>query len=508
MLRSLRFGLIALAASAVSSGVTPAAAQTFTLPELGLQNSGACPELAVRERTGKTMVSVGCVDGTAKTIRWKGEGSGISLTPSTTAATGTLARLMADRAPLANPSFVDTAIVSRTTAGAPGCTSTDGSFATDGTQSWEPSCFGSWLASASPFFVFPTRGTDKNADGSPKRNGTATALIQARSVGDQPLQRTGQFINMDVVGAPYSHNKKDNQTNTVGQLISVRQRPDASGNAAPYTWAQNLDMHIAPNAGQTHSYLVEADLNNFNRDSSFGAPFISAYYFYGGINPYPNLALHYFGNPATEKYEGTATTSGNTFTLASGRFSPLITKLSYAGSTYRVDCTTTACVADRPVGNSSTPGAFVGRSSMVHVGLLFQDSDGGSQVQDHNFMMSDSARAIMTANGNHRIGLDFTQDAMPYAALLKGGQQVCYNGTAMCMSYSGGLNSLLLSPSNDPNAQTFRVDGGGNVTMAGTLTANGNVSTGGYFAAGVAGVSCNGPPTNQFQVVNGIVTRC
>lgn len=42
-------------------GASPASAQTFTLAEIGLQDSGACPQLAVRDRTSNIMVPLGCI---------------------------------------------------------------------------------------------------------------------------------------------------------------------------------------------------------------------------------------------------------------------------------------------------------------------------------------------------------------------------------------------------------------------------------------------------------------
>lgn len=62
MLRILCLALVAFV------GLTPVVtAQIYTLPELGLQNSGACPALAARERTSKTMVPLGCLNTSSKT---------------------------------------------------------------------------------------------------------------------------------------------------------------------------------------------------------------------------------------------------------------------------------------------------------------------------------------------------------------------------------------------------------------------------------------------------------
>lgn len=190
------------------------------------------------------------------------------------------------------------------------------------------------------------------------------------------------------MGGPVSqaHPSDAQSPNATGMLISAHQRPGPDGELAPATWGLNIDHVVSPNSGKTQSYGVELDLSNFNADCNIGINCTSAWYFYGGINAYPNLAFHYFGNPHTESYSGTATTSGNTFTLVSGRTGSLITSLSYAGSTFRVDCTATTCTADRPVGTNPAPGEFLAHSAMAHIGLFFQDSPGGTQVQDHDFL--------------------------------------------------------------------------------------------------------------------------
>ncbi len=61
MLRLISRALVALALLA-----GPVAAQTFTLPELGLQNSGSCRQLAARDRTSNAMIALGCLDTVAK----------------------------------------------------------------------------------------------------------------------------------------------------------------------------------------------------------------------------------------------------------------------------------------------------------------------------------------------------------------------------------------------------------------------------------------------------------
>jgi hypothetical protein len=388
-----------------------------------------------------------------------------------------------------------------------GCASTDGAFATDGTSSWQPSCFGTFVSTMQDIQVYPTRGTGKDASGNPSYNMYASSLIQAQGSGAVAHNTNGQFINLETVGGSVSNTSFDS-TNSVGQLISVRQRPGPSGERPPTTWGGNIDFHIAPNSGGAHSYGFELDLNNFNANCSIGTSCISAWYFYGGINPFPNLAFHYFGNPNTQSFTGTVTTSGNTFTRVSGTINPLVTTLNYAGTTYRVTCTTTTCTTDIPLGTNSTPGAFTAYSAMAHYGLFFQDGPNGTQVQDADFLMADSARAIVQAQGRHFVGLDFTNDVMPNAAFLSSGQNVCYNGQAACMSYSVGLNSWLFQTGQSQGTNVARIgaDGTGtftNVIASGSTT----VSTASIGTAGTTQATAAALTASATDIVVGTASQ-
>ncbi|MBB2961814.1 hypothetical protein [Methylobacterium sp. R2-1] len=452
-----------------------------------------------------------------------------TVVPNSSAASGTLAKLFADRITRESP--IITGLLRQTDPVA--CLSTSGKWTGDNTATWVPSCLGVFSAtSSSAIPVHATRGTassndrypPSNTEGVPFTRGGSYHLINGRGDGAIQQQVSGSFINMDVVGGPVSQANPSNalSPNTTGILISGHQRPGPNGEQPPTYWGLNIDTVISPNSKQIQTYGIELDHSNFNTECVVGgdpAPgqqynCTSAWVFYSGINPFPNLAVHYFGNPETYHYGGTLTSSGKKFTWVSdldgrGRFDHKIAFIDFAGQRFRVTCTDgPTCEADRDIGTVTTPGAWTGRGAMAHYGLFFQDGPGGTYNQDIDFYMANSAHTLIKATGNHRVGLDFSQDAMPIAAYFKGGQQVCYNGAAMCMSYSAGLNSILLSPTTDPAAQTFRVDAGGNLTMNGTLTASGNVSTGSYFASGVQGVSCTGSFSSNIQVVGGIVTRC
>ncbi|WP_193763160.1 hypothetical protein, partial [Methylorubrum sp. Q1] len=61
MIRSFRAVFAALAVAVGCVAAAPASAQTYTVPEIGFQDSGTCPQLAIRDRGSKTMVPFGCV---------------------------------------------------------------------------------------------------------------------------------------------------------------------------------------------------------------------------------------------------------------------------------------------------------------------------------------------------------------------------------------------------------------------------------------------------------------
>ncbi len=90
----LQRAFVALLLLALASAA--AHAQTFTLPQIGLQNSGTCPQLAVQDRATKAMVPIGCV---------LPSGQGFSLTPKRFVMDG-LSPLDKDLAGIKNPTAV------------------------------------------------------------------------------------------------------------------------------------------------------------------------------------------------------------------------------------------------------------------------------------------------------------------------------------------------------------------------------------------------------------------
>lgn len=418
-----------------------------------------------------------------------------------------------------------------------GCATTDGHFTGNGISTWVPTCFGVFNATDPTLNkVNPTRGTVATNGDISAGNSTyyrahliTPSLVQQKADGGLPYEQTGYTSNQDVVGGYYSQGAfdgsltPDQAPNVVGFQALMQIRRGLNGEVPPTAWGLNFDMTVAPNAGPVQAYGVEGDLNNFDRDCKPGVC-NRAWYFYGGTAAYPNLTFHYISNPSGASWAGTVTTSGNTFTLSSmdlsrspqSTFTDAVTVILYAGSAYRVTCANngTTCVADRSVGNSGTPGAFKAYSSQAHFGMFFQDNldpdvthSGGTQVQDVDFLMGDAARTIITANGHHQIGLDFTQDDMPYAALFKQNQDVCYNGVAACMSFSTGLNAWLFQSGPDQGSNVARISTGGDAYFNGSLAAGGSVSGSSFvlnqgnkiaLKGGLDGLLYSGAGSNNF----------
>lgn len=99
MIRSFRAALVALATVAACVVAAPAPAQTFTLAEIGLENSGGCPKLAARDRTSNVMVPLGCITAGVSVPNFK-------LTPGVVALQGNLPLVDLSLAGTFNPNAV------------------------------------------------------------------------------------------------------------------------------------------------------------------------------------------------------------------------------------------------------------------------------------------------------------------------------------------------------------------------------------------------------------------
>ncbi len=106
------------------------------------------------------------------------------------------------------------------------------------------------------------------------------------------------------------------------------------------------------------------------------------------------------------------------------------------------------------------------------------------------------AAGVATENGGDRINIGINESRF-------GAQITADEGFFLRMQPGASPLQLFYRAPGAPSAQdvlTFLPSGG--------ISGNGWFAAAGYTSGGLAGVSCSGPPTANFQVTNGIVTRC
>jgi hypothetical protein len=379
----------------------------------------------------------------------------------------------------------------------PGCPSTIGAYAPDGTLSWVPSCFGTFAATGQSVSVYPTRGTPKDANGNPSYNMMTDFLVQARGDGAIPNNTNGMFTNFETIGGVYSETHPgDGQTNATGHLISVLQHPDLLGNRPPYTWGQNIDFHIGAGSGNVQSYGTEIDMNNFNQDCAPGSGCLSAAIFLNGINGFDNTAWVYSGGGTTNNISGTVTTAGTAVTLASGQqFLSTLRRITIAGIVYRVtyvDGSHLTVTSAAPPTNA-TPVAYTASNDAVHKGFFLQ---GSNNVADDDYYTATSAYSAFTSAGNHNVVLNAANDNAGFAVLMKTGQNACFNAFANCLYFDGNI----LGYQTPGNGRVFGIDGLGTIqtssgkvqaTGAGSLSLGNTVNGTGLIVADAGGTVAN-----------------
>lgn len=327
-----------------------------------------------------------------------------------------------------------------------GCRPTDGVLnppGPDGTTTfWTPTCFGVFLSSdPTQFTVYATRGTALDKENRPQSTEATGALVQSRANGAINRQVNAQFINFDVVGGTSS--ARGDTDNSVGQLISVLQRPGRAGERPPSTWGQNIDLHINPGSGNTLSMIQELDLNNFNRNCGIATGCNSWWIWFNGISRYSNLAMLYGGGATTEGFSGTVTTKGKVATLASGKFRDDIAFLTVAGTSYRadyVDAKHLETDVDLPPNGNAVP--FQAHIAQAHYGWFL---NGLEQVKNADLRFDDAAAIGMQLSGKHNTAIDTSKDAALFSLKSAASQQLCFDTSNRCFYYgkSGYLGYLV-----------------------------------------------------------------
>lgn len=132
----------------------------------------------------------------------------------------------------------------------------------------------------------------------------------------------------------------------------------------------------------------------------------------------------------------------------------------------------------------STVGMYIGGTQGFHIGLLLD----GNSAGDIGISNSSRAKTGYYDTGQHEIASVLDRSTSGYAIKLEGNYSAGQiAGSGWGVSAGGGLSASSISTPN--------------TVFAGAFAA--------YVSnQPVVGVSCSGPPTAQFQVTNGIVTRC
>ncbi|GJD63737.1 hypothetical protein [Methylobacterium frigidaeris] len=318
----------------------------------------------------------------------------------------------------------------------PGCASTTGAYATDGTKSWEPTCFGVFVAPGQDIRTNLTRGTNQNPDGTPNSKLFAPLMVQAQSSGALDREQNGMIINLDVLGGAQSAAGLDN-TNTTGQLISVRQRPGPNGEKPPSTWGHNVDIHIAPGSGPVQTWGVEYDLNNFNQNCYPGMGCISSGMYFNGIGGYANTAWLYSGGGTTQTRNLSVTVAnGVVMRMAGEAFTRATYRLKIGDIFYRVTYVNPDRVdAAVAIPNYASPVAATWQNAMVANGVLFQ---GENMASDNDLALNTSAYNAITVAGKHHVGLNTASDDARFAVVASEEQKACFKVFDACWSFAGG----------------------------------------------------------------------
>jgi hypothetical protein len=341
----------------------------------------------------------------------------------------------------------------------PTCFSTDGAFAVDGTGAWEPTCFGTFLATNMDIKVYPTRGAGKDLTVSPLPTNFqfTRSLIQGQGNAAVEKEANGQFINWECVGGAVSAAKL-NSTNCTGQLISARTRPGPNGERPPTTWGFNVDLALSNTPIQGQAYVSELDLNNYSGHDCYpGQDCLTAGIFLNGIGSYTNTAWIYSGGGNSERRTVGVSVNNNTVTWVSGdqKFRRSIYRLNINGTFYRVNYVNeTTLTGVVPIPNAGPESAWW-EQAMVANGILFQ---GENMASDNDIALNTSAYGAVTIAGRHHVALIASED-----------QKVCLKAFDACWSYSNG--GMQYASQGVTPFKIFSVSGGVNgaqVTSAGS----------------------------------------
>ena len=315
-----------------------------------------------------------------------------------------------------------------------GCSPEAGGYATDGTQSWVPTCSGSWLGARTDdlptmaVIGVPSRRPQPPFAPDMANVGTAQALIQAIARADGGAE-TALSINFDVAQGG-GHTSGSHQK--VGLSTFVRAHPGPGGSRPGDTWAFNPDIQVARGSGALLAINSEFDFNNFDDGCDKPGCFMVMQW-HNYLSSFPITADTYVSGD-TDKHQGTADIVGARLTATAGPpFTADTTTIAIAGRLVRVD----KVVDDHTLTLVSDLGrlahvATMWQPHMVHTGFLIS---GDNAVADSDFSSSSSGYYGLYLNGHHNVLFAAAGDAAPYAFVSRPGQATCFDGVDGCLLY-------------------------------------------------------------------------
>ncbi len=460
----------------------PVAAQTFTLPELGLQSSGTCQQMAVRNRSNRTMVPFGCVDTAANLFRLSGNAE------TTVVGGQSLLNALAAKAPIDANGNVSTIRGVKSSS--------------DETNAFKIVPF--WAAFPSLDVIHYTNHINRTTtlDGaawdSPlgidylvttgyKKNFVSNASV---ALGDniiaQPTGATEAYVyrvtqagtvasSASSWGAPGSAEFTSGTAkliwinyNNLAVKIGFTNTTFVKGEGGA-TWLNNFNMHLLPmNHQPQYMTNTEWDLNN---DSGYDCALFSG----NTCN-----ALNVFVGGGNKSTVGLNISSQNTNNFA------LEWGIWLAGNKLAAD-------AAFEINTSSKVAIGVGR----YPGILGTSTFSDSTYRDE----SASPVGQKLAGTYSSAAVDFqgatitAQGGSPTAVVRAPGQQDCYAGFNVCQRFDTGLNQFAIRWSG---ADVLYLDGSGNLRLAGGASP---------AASTVAALpACNATTRDQIRVATDVTT--
>ncbi len=363
------------------------------------------------------------------------------------------------------------------------------------TQSWVPTCSGSWMGSN--ILQVPTYDvigvgcitSDAAGDCASPLQPDPTALMSSQLLVQSIAVATTEFqsaltVNMDSAnGANGYVNGTYKKTNRVSNNVAItgymRTHAFPDGTPAPASWVFNPEIECGP--GSQGSLCLTEELDYVNFDKACPVDSCSGLHAVSWISPFGNLSGvgQFFSDAGTSNYRGSVTITGATIARGSIHAFSSDTTTIYIGSDsnpYRVipgsQSANSLTLTQSPPASEQGSQSITFNSHALSDGIFMIHDE---LVAEYDFESDDSAEAMLFAGGHHETVLDSSNDSAPYGLVLGQEQQMCFTNNNevkdRCLVWHG----------NKINHLSYVVGG---VTMA-SFDDNGNVRARGNFLSNV-----------------------